>query len=213
MLEEGRALGEGYINLNTPLGDEELAKLSVGDWVRLSGVIYGARDAAHRRLAQSILNGEELPFDLRGQVIYYVGPTPARPGRVIGACGPTTSYRMDTYTPVLLEQGLKGMIGKGKRSMAVRRAMQEHRAVYFVAVGGAGALLARRVISCEPVAYADLGPEAIFRLVVKDFPVIVANDIHGRDIYEEGILPYRRGISQGKPEGRGEAALEARPVG
>lgn len=157
--------------------------LRAGDRVLLSGVIYTARDAAHKRLYDLLQAGEELPVDLRGQVIYFVGPTPARPGQVIGSAGPTTSGRMDAYTPALIAYGLRGMIGKGRRSPEVLKAIQEHGAVYFGATGGAGALLAKRIVKAEVVAYPDLGPEAIHRLEVKDFPVIVVNDAHGGDLY------------------------------
>lgn len=149
----------------------------------LSGVVYTGRDAAHKRLFDLLQRGEDLPVDLRGQVIYYVGPTPTRPGQVIGSAGPTTSGRMDAYAPALIAYGLRGMIGKGMRGPAVIEAMKEHGAVYFAATGGAAALLARRIVSCEIVAYEDLGTEAIRRLIVEDFPVIVANDAHGGDVY------------------------------
>lgn len=157
----------------------------------LSGVIFTARDAAHARLAELLEKGEELPIDLRGQVIYYVGPSPAKPGQVIGSAGPTTSYRMDMYTPRLLEEaGLKGMIGKGVRSKEVKDSIIRCKAVYFAAVGGAAALIARRIKKAEVVAYDDLGPEAIHRLVVEDFPLFVVNDCHGGDLYQEGINKY-----------------------
>lgn len=176
--------------LTTPLTEELLASLRAGMPVLISGVIYTGRDAAHKRLCDLIAKGEPLPLDLRGQVIYYVGPTPAKPGQVIGSAGPTTSYRMDPFTPTLLEMGLKGSIGKGKRAPEVIEAMEEYKAVYFVAVGGAGALLAKRIKSCEVVAYEDLGPEAIRRLEVEDFPAIVANDIYGNDFYDDGVAEY-----------------------
>lgn len=180
------------VRLTTPLSDEAIQGLSAGDSVLLSGVVYTGRDAAHKRLFDLLLAGEQLPVDLRGQVIYYVGPTPAKPGRVVGSAGPTTSGRMDAYTPALLAHGLKGMIGKGLRSQVVRDAIVEHKAVYFGATGGAAALLARRVVSCEIVAYEDLGPEAIRRLVVEDFPLVVVNDCAGRDLYLEGVRSYER---------------------
>ena len=178
------------IKLHTPLSDSDVEKLRIRDNVLLSGVIYSARDAAHQRLVELLNKKEELPFGLRGQVIYYVGPAPARPGKPIGPAGPTTSYRMDPYTPPLLEKGLKGMIGKGQRSREVIAAMKKYRAVYFAAVGGAAALLARSVKRAEVVAYEDLGAEAIRALEVEDFPVIVVNDIHGNDLYEEGKRVY-----------------------
>lgn len=171
------------INLQTPLTDEDIIKLHAGNRVLLSGVVYTGRDAAHKRLFELLEAGKPLPIDLRGQVIYYVGPAPAKPGRVIGSAGPTTAGRMDAYAPALIAHGLKGMIGKGIRSEAVRDAMREHKAVYFGATGGAGALLARCIKKAEVVAYEDLGPEAIYRLEVEDFPVIVINDAYGGDLY------------------------------
>jgi len=180
------------IRISTPLGDQDVEKLHAGDRVLISGVIYTGRDAAHKRLFELLQAGQTLPVDLRGQVIYYVGPTPARPGKVIGSAGPTTSGRMDAYAPALIAYGLKGMIGKGLRSQAVRDAMQQYKAVYFGATGGAGALLARRIKKAEIVAYEDLGPEAIHRLEVEDFPVIVINDAHGGDLYSEGIAAYAK---------------------
>ena len=179
------------IRLKTPLGDEDVRKLKIGDRVLLNGVIYTGRDAAHKRLSDLLKEGKELPFDIRGQIIYYVGPTPARPGQVFGSAGPTTSYRMDAYAPALIEKGLKGMIGKGMRSDAVKEAMKKHQAVYFAATGGAGALLAKKVKKAEVVAYEDLGPEAIRRLEVEDLPVIVINDVRGNDLYIEGERKYK----------------------
>lgn len=178
-------------HLTPPLSDDDILKLRAGDRVLLSGVLYTGRDAAHKRLVELLAAGQKLPFDLNGQVIYYVGPSPAGPGRVIGSAGPTTSYRMDPYAPTLMAQGLKGMIGKGKRSEEVRAAMKKYRSVYFGAVGGVAALIARSIKEAEVVAYEDLGPEAIRRLVVKDFPVVVVNDAHGNDLYEEGLTAYR----------------------
>jgi fumarate hydratase subunit beta len=178
------------IKLKTPLTDEAVEKLHAGDRVLLTGVIYTGRDAAHKRLFELLQRGEALPVDLRGQVIYYVGPTPAKPGHAIGSAGPTTSGRMDAYAPALIAAGLKGMIGKGLRNDDVKRAMKEHKAVYFGATGGAAALLAKRIKSCEIVAYEDLGTEAIRRLEVEDFPVIVINDAHGGDLYAEGVAKY-----------------------
>ncbi|MCK4257901.1 MAG: Fe-S-containing hydro-lyase [Halanaerobiales bacterium] len=179
-------------HLTTPLKNEDLEGLRSGDRVFLSGVIYTARDAAHARLIKLIEEGKELPFDLKGQVIYYVGPTPAKPGKVIGSAGPTTSYRMDPYAPRLIELGLKGMIGKGFRSHEVKDAVKKHTAVYFGAVGGAAALIAERIKEVEIIAYEDLGAEAIRRMVVEDFPLIVINDTNGGDLYEEGRSLYKR---------------------
>jgi fumarate hydratase subunit beta len=170
-------------SLQTPLEDEAIWSLRAGDAVLLSGVIYTARDAAHQRLLQAIEAGGELPVPLAGQVLYYCGPAPTPPGRAIGSAGPTSSYRMDPYTPLLHELGLKATMGKGDRSLAVREACRAHGAVYLVAVGGAGALLADRVLSAEIVAYEDLGPEAIRRLVVADFPAIVAYDTFGGSVF------------------------------
>jgi len=178
--------------ITTPLDDEVVAGLRAGDQVLLTGVVYTARDAAHKRLVALIEEGKPLPFELAGQVVYYVGPTPAKPGEPIGAAGPTTAGRMDPYAPVLMERGLKGMIGKGARSKAVRDAMVRHRAVYFAAVGGAGALAAKRIKSAEIVAYEDLGPEAVRKLYVEDFPLFVVNDVYGGDLYEEGVARYRK---------------------
>jgi len=171
------------IVLETPLTDEDIIKLKIGDSVLINGVIYTARDAAHKRMVELLDAGEELPFDIRGQIIYYAGPAPAKPEAVIGSCGPTTSYRMDPYAPRLIANGLKGMIGKGTRSSEVKEAMVNHKSVYFAAVGGFGALLAKTVKKAEIIAYPDLEPESIRRLVVEDFPAIVAIDTHGEDIY------------------------------
>jgi fumarate hydratase subunit beta len=178
------------IRLTTPLSTQDVEKLSIGDKVLLSGVLYTGRDAAHKRLFDLIADEKELPFDIQGQVIYYVGPTPAKPGKPIGSAGPTTSYRMDSFAPKLIELGLKGMIGKGNRSLAVIDAMKQYKAVYFGATGGAGALIAKRIKKAEIVAYPDLGPEAIRRLEVEDFPVTVVNDTRGNDLYVEGIKRY-----------------------
>ena len=180
------------IRLKTPLTDKDVEKLNIGDKVLLTGVIYSARDAAHKRLFDLVQAGKELPVDIRGQVIYYVGPAPAKPGKPIGSAGPTTSYRMDAYAPKLMELGLKGMIGKGNRGTEVVEAMKKHKAVYFGATGGAGALLARSIKKAEVVAYEDLGPEAIQRMEVEDFPVVVINDTKGNDLYVEGAKKYRR---------------------
>ena len=180
------------ISIHTPLDESNVEKLRAGDPVLIHGTIYTARDAAHKRLFDLLQNGEELPFDVTGQVIYYVGPTPAKPGAVIGAAGPTTAYRMDAYAPALIAKGLKGMIGKGSRGVDVIDALKRHKAVYFAATGGAGALISKTIKKVEMVAYEDLGTEAIRRLVVENFPAIVANDIYGNDLYEEGLKKYRR---------------------
>jgi len=170
-------------NLTTPLTDEDIVKLRAGDVVRLTGEIYTARDAAHKRIIETLDAGDAPPFDLAGAVIYYVGPSPAPPGRPIGSAGPTTSYRMDTYAPRLHGLGLKASIGKGKRSDEVKQALIKHKAVYFGATGGAGALLSQRIEAAEVVAYEDLGPEAVRRLTVRDFPLLVINDAHGDELY------------------------------
>lgn len=183
------------IKLTTPLGDEDIRRLRAGDSVLLSGVVYTARDAAHARMIEALRKGEPLPFDIRGQVIYYVGPTPAKPGHAIGSAGPTTSGRMDAFTPELLAAGLKGMIGKGERNQAVVDAISRHNAVYLAATGGAAALLAKRVVSCEVIAYEDLGCEAVHRLEVRDLPLIVINDSEGRDFYRENRERYARPAS------------------
>jgi len=180
------------IRLKTPLSDADIEKLKAGDKVLLSGVIYTGRDAAHKRLYDLLMEGKPLPIDIKGQVIYYVGPAPAKPGQVIGSAGPTTSGRMDAYSPKLMEIGLKGMIGKGMRKKEVVEAMKKYKAVYFAATGGAGALLAKAIKKAQVVAYEDLGPEAISRLEVEDFPVIVVNDTEGNDLYEEGMRKYAR---------------------
>jgi fumarate hydratase subunit beta len=174
------------------LSETEVEKLKTGDRVLINGIVYTGRDAAHKRLFDLLREGKDLPFDIKGQIIYYVGPTPAKPGQAFGSAGPTTSYRMDAYSPSLIERGLKGMIGKGMRSDAVKEAMKKYKAVYFAATGGAGALLAKRVKKAEIVAYEDLGPEAIRRLVVDDLPVIVVNDVMGNDLYIEGEKKYKR---------------------
>lgn len=181
------------IKLSAPLADEDVERLSIGDRVLISGRLYSARDAAHKRLVELIDKGEELPVDLAGQIIYFVGPTPAKPGRAIGSAGPTTSSRMDPYSPKLMACGLKGMIGKGPRSEVVREAMKKYKCVYMAAVGGAGALLARCVTKSEVVAYPELGAEAIRKLTVVHLPVIVVNDVHGGDLFEQGTKRYARG--------------------
>jgi len=177
--------------IQTPVSDEVIAKLRAGDKVFITGYVLTGRDAAHKKLIDLIKEGKDLPFDVKGQFIYYVGPTPARPGKPIGSAGPTTSYRMDSYAPTLHALGLKGTIGKGARSKEVKEALQKHKAVYVASVGGAGALISKSIVGAEVVAYPELGPEAIRRLKVKDFPCIVINDMYGGDLYEEGKKKYR----------------------
>jgi fumarate hydratase subunit beta len=179
------------IHIGAPLIDEILETLMVGTRVNIDGVIYTARDAAHQRLVKLIDKGEPLPFDIKGQIVFYAGPAPPKPGMAMGSTGPTTSYRMDPYSPTLIAKGLKGMIGKGPRGKEVIEAMKQYRAVYFAATGGVAALLSKRIERAELVAYEDLGTEAIRRLVVKDFPVIVVNDIYGNDLYERGKDRYK----------------------
>lgn len=176
--------------IRAPLTDEAVLELKAGDSVLISGVIYTARDAAHKKLVELLAQGEDWPVDLKGQIIYYVGPAPAKPGHVIGSAGPTTSGRMDDYTPSMLKEGVKAVIGKGIRSGAVRKAFQEYKAVYMAATGGAGALLAKKIKEAEVVSYPELGPEAIHRLVVENFPATVINDAYGNDLYEEGRRKY-----------------------
>lgn len=176
--------------INVPLSDADAVKLRAGDYVYLTGIIYTARDAAHKRMYEALQRGDALPIELRNSVIYYMGPSPAREGRPIGSAGPTTAGRMDRYTPLLLDLGLKGMIGKGKRTPEVKEAIVRNGAVYFAAVGGAGALLSRAVTKSEVVAYDDLGTEAIRRLEIKDFPAIVVIDSQGNDLYETAIEEY-----------------------
>jgi fumarate hydratase subunit beta len=183
---------DGPIKLQTPFSSEEAEKLKAGDQVLLSGQIYTGRDAAHRRLVELIEQGKELPIPLKDQIIYYVGPAPAKPGRPIGSAGPTTSYRMDAYAPRLISLGLRGMIGKGGRAPEVIEAMKKYKAVYFAAVGGAGALISERISDAKIIAYEDLGPEAIRQLTIVEFPVVVINDTTGRDLYQEGVAAYRK---------------------
>ena len=178
------------VKVNAPLSKEEARKLRAGDSCLISGVIYTARDAAHKRLCELVERGEPLPFDIEGAVIYFVGPTPEREGQVIGSAGPTTSYRMDAYSPILISKGHTGMIGKGKRGPEVIEAMKEHGAVYFGAIGGCGALLSRCIRSSEIVAYEDLGAEAVRRLCVEDFPAVVVIDSEGNNLYEIGREEY-----------------------
>jgi fumarate hydratase subunit beta len=189
-------------SITTPLTDDVIESLHAGDRLRITGTIYTGRDAAHRRLIALIDKGEPLPIDIRGQVIYFVGPTPPKPGEVIGSAGPTTSGRMDAYSPKLLDLGLKGMIGKGSRNDAVKEALKRNRAVYLGATGGAGALLAQRIVAARVVAYEDLGPEAIRELEVKDFPVVVVNDMYGGDLYVEGRKEYERQPLGAAPDDR-----------
>jgi len=177
--------------INMPLSKEDALSLKCGDYVYLTGTIYTARDAAHKRMYDALRAGGELPFDIKGQTIYYMGPSPAREGRPIGSAGPTTASRMDKYAPELLDLGLIGMIGKGKRTREVKDAIIRNGAVYFAAVGGAGALLSKCILSSETIAYDDLGTEAVRKLEVKDFPVIVVIDHDGIDLYEESQKQYR----------------------
>jgi len=180
------------IVLTPPLTDSDVEKLKSGDRVFVTGSIYTGRDAAHKRLVDLLDEGKSLPFDIRGQIIYFVGPTPAPPGRAVGAAGPTTSYRMDAYSPRLIAKGLKGMIGKGSRSADVIEAMKKHKCVYFAAIGGAGALIAQCIKKAEIIAYEDLGPEAIRRMGVEKLPVFVVNDMYGNDLYQAGLKQYAR---------------------
>jgi fumarate hydratase subunit beta len=175
--------------IQLPLTKELTKKLKAGDEVLISGLVYTARDQAHKRLVEAIRKEEKLPIDLENSIIYYTGPTPAPPGRVIGSCGPTTSMRMDPFTPVLLARGLSAMIGKGQRTKPVIKAIKEYMAVYFCAIGGAGALLSERIVGARVVAYADLGPEAIFELELRDFPAIVAVDSRGGNIFRRWMSP------------------------
>ena len=178
--------------LQVPFSTEEALQIKAGDYVYLTGVIYTARDAAHKRMYEALQEKSELPIDMENNVIYYMGPSPAREGRTIGSAGPTTSSRMDKYAPSLLDLGLRGMIGKGKRSQSVKDAIVRNQAVYFAAVGGAGALLSRSIIKSEVIAYDDLGTEAIRKLEVKDFPVIAVIDSEGNDLYETAVAEYRK---------------------
>lgn len=178
--------------LEFPFTKDKMKNLRSGDYVYISGIIYTARDAAHKRMYETLHNGEQLPIDLRDNLIYYMGPSPAREGRPIGSAGPTTSSRMDKYAPDLLDLGQAGMIGKGKRNQAVKDSLVKNGAVYFAAVGGAGALLSKSILSSEVIAYDDLGTEAIRKLIVKDFPVIVVIDSKGNDLYESAIKDYNK---------------------
>ena len=174
----------------TPITEEQTRKLQAGDIVYLNGEIFTARDAAHKKLVDLIEAGKELPFDLEGSIIYFVGPTPPKPGEPIGSAGPTTSYRMDSYSPTMLKNGSKGMIGKGKRNQDVKDACKEYGGIYFGATGGAGALLGKKITAAEVIAYPELGPEAVRKITVKDFPVTVINDTHGADLYQMGREKY-----------------------
>ncbi len=174
-----------------PLTEEVIRNLKAGDEVILNGIIYVARDAAHKRMIEALDKGQGLPFDIRGQIIYFMGPSPAKPGQVIGAAGPTTSGRMDAYSPRLVAQGLKGMIGKGYRSPEVKEALKKYQAVYFAAIGGIGALISKSIKKAEVIAYDELGAEAIMKLEVKGFPATVINDIYGGDLYQAGKAEYR----------------------
>jgi fumarate hydratase subunit beta len=185
-------LEDGRKRIRAPLSDDDVKQLEAGDVVLVSGVIYAARDAAHKRLLEMLDAGEELPFDPSGQIVYYVGPTPERPGKAIGSAGPTTASRMDAYTPRMLELGLKGIIGKGGRGPTVREALKEHTGVYMAALGGGGALAALQVRSQRVIAFEELGPEAIREMEVEDFPVWVVNDHEGRDFYAEAVAPWRK---------------------
>ena len=176
-----------------PLTDETLKDLKTGDDVLLTGVMYVGRDAAHKRLVEALDQGKPLPFDIKGQTVYFMGPSPARTGQSIGSAGPTTSGRMDAYSPRLIAEGLKGMIGKGMRSPAVKDAMKKHQAVYLAAIGGAGAIISKSIKKSEVVAYEELGTEVVLRLEVEDFPVTVINDIYGGDLYQEGKTQYAVG--------------------
>ncbi len=180
------------MHITSPIETETIEKLTAGTQVLISGIIYVARDAAHQRLIQALDKKGELPFDPNGQTIYYMGPSPAKPGQVIGSAGPTTSSRMDIYTPRLIAAGIKAMIGKGNRSPAVKEAIKKYKAIYFAAIGGAGALLAKSIKQAEVIAYEDLGTEAILRLKIDNFPAIVANDIYGGDLFEQGKAKYQR---------------------
>lgn len=174
------------IKITTPLTDEIIINLKAGDEISLTGIIYTARDVAHKRLCELIAQNKPLPIELNGQILYFVGPTPARPGNPVGSAGPTTSSRMDTFSPTLIQHGLKGMIGKGNRSAEVIETMQQYKAVYFTTIGGAGALLAQKIKTCEVVCFDDLGPEAIHKMTVEDFPLIVAIDSYGNNLYKIG---------------------------
>jgi len=179
-------------HIQTPVSDDTITELRAGDRVFITGHLYTGRDSAHKKLIDLVNEDKELPIDVKGQIIYYVGPTPARPGKPIGSAGPTTSYRMDSFAPILHRLGIKGTIGKGSRSTEVKESLKKYRAVYLAAVGGAGALISKSITESEVIAYPELGPEAIRRVKVKDFPCIVINDMYGGDLYEEGKKTYRK---------------------
>ncbi|MBD3415488.1 MAG: Fe-S-containing hydro-lyase [Candidatus Aminicenantes bacterium] len=179
-------------HIKTPVSDKTIEKLRSGDQVFITGSLYTGRDSAHKKLIELIDKGEDLPIDIKGQFIYYVGPTPARPGKSIGSAGPTTSYRMDSFAPTLHKLGLKGTIGKGSRNEEVKQALKQHKGVYLAAVGGAGALISQSIEEAEVIAYPELGPEAIRKVQVKEFPCIVINDMYGGDLYEEGKKKYQK---------------------
>lgn len=185
-------LKDGRKRIRAPLSDEDVRQLAAGDVVLVNGVVYAARDAAHKRMIEMLDEGEALPFDPRGQIVYYVGPTPERPGHVVGSAGPTTASRMDKWTPRLLELGLKGIMGKGGRGPAIHEELKRHTAVYMAALGGGGALSALQVKSQEVIAFEDLGTEAIRAMDLEDFPVWVVNDCEGRDFYAETVVPWRK---------------------
>lgn len=179
------------VRITMPITDDDVSQLKIGDHVRITGTIYTARDAAHNRMIESLNKGEPLPIDIKGQLIYYTGPTPARPGRAVGAFGPTTSMRMDPFTPPLLKAGLKACMGKGNRGPEVQQALKDNHAVYFMAIGGAGAMLSQYVKELEVIAYHDLGTESLKRVVVEDFPAVVMDDCEGRDLLNEGRKQWR----------------------
>ena len=182
------------VKIQPPLTDDIIEELKAGERVVISGVIYTARDMAHKYMVEGHKRGEPLPFDVKGQILYYTGPTPAPPGKPIGSAGPTTSYRLDKYTPYLIKLGLKGMIGKGPRGQEVKDAIKTHKAVYFAAIGGAGALISKTIRKADVIAYPELGTEAIMKLVVEDFPAVVVNDVHGADLYRIGVEQYNEGV-------------------
>ena len=179
------------VKISPPLTDDVIMKLKAGNRVLITGVIYTGRDMAHKYIVEGHQKGEKLPFDLKGQILYYTGPTPSPPGRPIGSAGPTTSDRMDKFTPYLLELGLKGMIGKGPRGQEVKDAIKKHKAIYFAAIGGAGALISKAIRKAELIAYPELGTEAVMRLEVEDFPAVVVNDVYGGDLYLMGVEQYK----------------------